>query len=266
MLNSRAQNAFSIVFGTQTDNGIHSVAESLKKFLTWECQYFNYGGVWWVICCYFKLSMFAPGFTDCTTNQSQFGYVCKESSNITQFTHRKSDIYAGDSNMKISQCLGVNLRTVQKIWKELEESNDDYEDIAGWKLHTDSSDKKRIPEFVCKIQAMTDNDPSKTIRYIARDMRVSEFLIRLVVHEDIHYFSYKMRKGQFYDRVWRQSFSANSSIPSNRICFRFSQMRKFSTWIRWWTHSTLTCSVPKRCTSNDRNQIPDPHHGVWGGY
>ena len=29
--------------------------------------------------------------------------------------------------MKISQCLGVNLKTVQRIWKELDESSDDYE-------------------------------------------------------------------------------------------------------------------------------------------
>ena len=44
---------------------------------------------------------------------------------------------------------------------------------------------------------MIDNNPSKSIRSIVRDMGVSEFFISQVMHEDILYFSYKMRKGQF---------------------------------------------------------------------
>ena len=52
-------------------------------------------------------------------------------------------------------------------------------------------------EFVDEIQIMTDNDSSKSIRFVSRDTGVSEFIIRQVVHEDIWYFSYKMRKGQF---------------------------------------------------------------------
>ena len=39
---------------------------------------------------------------------------------------------------------------------------------------------------------MIDNDANKLIRPIAIDI-VSEILIWLVVHEDIRYFSYKMR-------------------------------------------------------------------------
>ena len=43
---------------------------------------------------------------------------------------------------------------------------------------------------------MIDNDPIMPIRSITRCMGVSDFHIRRVVHEDIGYFSYKMRKGQ----------------------------------------------------------------------
>ena len=59
------------------------------------------------------------------------------------------------------------------------------------------TDKKRTPEFVAEIQAMMDNNPNKSIMSTARDMGVFQFLIRQVVHEDIHYFSQKMRKAQF---------------------------------------------------------------------
>ena len=50
-----------------------------------------------------------------------------------------------------------------------------------------------------KIPAMIDNDSSKSI--IARDMEVFEFLTRLEMNEDIRYFSYKMRKGQFLSQA-----------------------------------------------------------------
>ena len=47
---------------------------------------------------------------------------------------------------------------------------------------SDRFDKKRSPEFVGEIQAIMENDPSMSIRSIARDMEVSEFLIRQIIH------------------------------------------------------------------------------------
>ena len=96
--------------------------------------------------------------------------------------------------MRISECLGINLRTVQKIWKELDEFNSNYKITAAQKPH---SDLKGTSEFVGETQAIIHEDPSKSIKSKVRDMEVYEFLIRLIVHEDIWYFSYKMRKSQF---------------------------------------------------------------------
>ena len=90
--------------------------------------------------------------------------------------------------MKILECLGVNLRTLQRIRKELDESNSDYEGAESRKPYSDGSDKNRTTEFVGEIQVIIDNDPSKSLRFIGRDMITSEFLIRQVVHEDIYYF------------------------------------------------------------------------------
>ena len=61
--------------------------------------------------------------------------------------------------MKISESFGVDLLTVQKFRKELDESKSDYEGTAAWKLHFDSSVKKRALEFVGMIQAIIDNNP-----------------------------------------------------------------------------------------------------------
>ena len=101
------------------------------------------------------------------------------------------DNHAGSSNTKISQYLSVNLRTVQRILKDLDESNSNYKysnlEASLWLF------KKRT-KFIGGIQAMIDNDPSKLIRCIPRDMGVSEFLIRKVVHEDIETFLIQNKK------------------------------------------------------------------------
>ena len=87
--------------------------------------------------------------------------------------------------MKISQCLGVNLRTVQRIQKELDESNGDYKDMAAWKLHFDHSDEKITPEFVGEIQAIIDNDPSKSIRSIVMNIVVFEVWFGLMAYQPL---------------------------------------------------------------------------------
>ena len=63
--------------------------------------------------------------------------------------------------------------------------------------------RKKTLEFLAEIQAMIDNDPRKSIRSIVRDMRVSKFLIRQVVHDGIRHFSYKTRKNLFCPRQGR---------------------------------------------------------------
>ena len=96
--------------------------------------------------------------------------------------------------------LSIGLRTVQKIPKQLNKSNGDYKGTAAQKLPSNRSDKKRIPKFIGEILVMIHNDPNKSIRSIAKDMRISEFLISQIVHEEIQYFSNQMREGRFYFR------------------------------------------------------------------
>ena len=102
----------------------------------------------------------------------------------------------GCTNKNISECLGFNLRIVQRIRKDFNESNGDYECATARKNDSARSDKKITLEFVGEIKTTIDNDPLKSMGAIAMDTGVSEFLIRQRVHEDIRHFSYKMRKGQ----------------------------------------------------------------------
>lgn len=62
-----------------------------------------------------------------------------------------------------SERLGLNPRTMQRIRKELCESNGDYEDTTNRKTHSNRSYMKILSEFVGEIQAIIDSDPSKGI-------------------------------------------------------------------------------------------------------
>jgi len=71
------------------------------------------------------------------------------------------------------------------------------ESVAKRKKHETHSDKVRTSQFVQKIQSIIDEGLSKSIRAILKDLQVSECTIRRIIHEDIRYKSYAMRKGQF---------------------------------------------------------------------
>ena len=70
------------------------------------------------------------------------------------------------------------------------------------------------------------------------------FLIKQLLHEDICYT--KGKGANFHHRPWRTkgktvqpSFWKTSSIRFSRTRFAFSQARKISAGIRWWTHITI---------------------------
>ena len=66
---------------------------------------------------------------------------------------------------------------------------------------------------------MIDNKPSKLIRSIVRDM--SEFLIRQVMHEDIWYFSYKIRNGQFLSQAMKEKRKDHTAKLLNKLKYSF---------------------------------------------
>ena len=173
-------------------------------------------------------------FVYCAVNWSQSSNVYEESTTMTQFTPLKiwklyailHGIHFGSPDMKISRCLGVNMRTMQRIWKEMDEFNGCYENMLVEKSHFDRSDKKITPGFVCKIQSMIDNDHRKLIRSIAGDMGASELLIRQVVHEDGHYFSYRMIKYKFLSQVMMYHSGTKEILD---LCCGFTMVTSWQT-------------------------------------
>ena len=94
---------------------------------------------------------------------------------------------------------------------------------------------------------MIDTYPNKSIGSIIRDMRVPEFLIRQVVHEDIWYISYKMKKKPIFIKEeeelrWKALEQTKASSPTKQALF-FLRRETISARIRWWT-CTTTVGLP----------------------
>jgi hypothetical protein len=52
-------------------------------------------------------------------------------------------------------------------------------------------------EPVDRVQEAINDDPGRSMRQLAEELEVSEWLIRKIVKEDIRYRSYSLRRGQF---------------------------------------------------------------------
>ena len=82
---------------------------------------------------------------------------------------------------------------------------------------------------------MIDNDLSKSIESILKG--VSGFLIRQVEHEDIWYFSHKMKKGRFLLQAMKEQRKDHSTklmnkhaFPSTKHVLLFLRWEKFLPW------------------------------------
>lgn len=75
----------------------------------------------------------------------------------------------------------------------------------------------KTTQFIQQIQAIVDENPSKSIRALARDLKVSEGLVRRVVHEDLRYKSYVMRRGQFMSAQTREQRTIRGKRLLNKL-------------------------------------------------
>ncbi|XP_025161974.1 uncharacterized protein LOC112590242 [Harpegnathos saltator] len=113
-------------------------------------------------------------------------------------------ICAKHTDLEISNFLNCARSFVHKVRRELEASASDVETVAKRKKHEERSDTTKNTQFVQQVQEIVDESPSKSMRAIARDLNVSESLIRRVVYEDLRYTSNVMRRGQFMSAQTRE--------------------------------------------------------------
>jgi inhibitor of nuclear factor kappa-B kinase subunit alpha len=126
-------------------------------------------------------------------------------------------IHAEHADTEIAVFLKLARSFVHKVRAELEDSQGDVASVAKRKLHATRSDNMRTPEFVAQVRGTIDASPGTSMRSLAREFDVSEGTIRNVVHEDLRYKSYVMRRGQFMSQAIQDNRLLRSRMLLNKL-------------------------------------------------
>ena len=111
-------------------------------------------------------------------------------------------ICAGRTNKEILDFLSISSRIVEKDQKGTRRFR-----IPLW---------GDIREENAEVQII-DNEPSKSMCVIERENGVDEKFIRLVVHEDIWYVSYKTRKEHFMSKAMQEKQLKHAKKQVNKL-------------------------------------------------
>ena len=95
-------------------------------------------------------------------------------------------------NRIILNTLGVDMRTIQCTRKKLEKSKDLCGVITIASKSLDDHWKSRDADFVKRVEAMIDINPSKSMRSIAAELGVDKRTIQQCVDKDLHCKSYRI--------------------------------------------------------------------------
>ncbi|XP_014784953.1 tRNA (guanine-N(7)-)-methyltransferase isoform X1 [Octopus bimaculoides] len=94
-------------------------------------------------------------------------------------------ICAERSDLEIANFLNVARSFVHKVRTELEASGGNVSIVSKRKKHSKRSDAIRTPQFIQRVQHIVSDNPEKSLRAVAKELEVSEWTVRTVVHEDI---------------------------------------------------------------------------------
>ena len=124
---------------------------------------------------------------------------------------------AGHKDLEIARFLKVARSFVYKVRKELEAQDGKVSPVAKRKKHSRCTGSIRTPKFIQQVQKDIDDNPRRSMRCIAKEHRVSEGTIRNVVHKDIRYKSYVLRKGHFMSEKVKENRLIRSKRLLNKI-------------------------------------------------
>lgn len=124
--------------------------------------------------------------------------IFKKNSKMSKEYDRRATIIsglcAGHTAKEISKFNNIPLRTVYNVKKAYDSNPDNATPIR--KRH-DVRNDRTSSENVNRIQEFVNEDPGRSMRSIARELEMSNATVRKIVHEDLRYRSYVMRKGHF---------------------------------------------------------------------
>ena len=114
-------------------------------------------------------------------------------------------LHAGNEAPEVANFLKVDRSFVYKVKRSLDESGGDVPSVAKRKRHSRRSDAVRDDDFIARVKNIVDDDPSKSIRAIARELQVHHKTVWRCIHEDFRNSSYVMKRGQFMTQQTKEN-------------------------------------------------------------
>ncbi len=84
------------------------------------------------------------------------------------------------------------------------------------KIHKKRSDSLGI-DIVARLQELVDQDPSRSMRSLARKLNISEFIVRKKMAQDIRYKSYALKRGQFMSQATKERRLEKAKLLLNKL-------------------------------------------------
>jgi hypothetical protein len=129
-------------------------------------------------------------------------------------------ICAGRTNREIAYFNNISYNTVKHFFHEyhkyIEDGGQDEEFDIKRKQHRRRSDAHSM-ELVDRVQEAINEDPGRSMRQLAEELEVSEWLIRKIVKEDIRYRSYSLRRGQLMSASTKKTRFEKAAALLNRL-------------------------------------------------
>ena len=117
----------------------------------------------------------------------------------------------GRAPAAIADFTGIPRATVYRVAAAFQAAEDEEEGSASShrKVQDRSECRKRSKDFINRLQALVDADPSRSMRNLAAELNVGRTTIVNAVHEDLRYHSYLFKVRQMLsqgqrERRWRR--------------------------------------------------------------
>ncbi len=121
------------------------------------------------------------------------------------------------SNRAIGDMLGIDIRTIQRLRKRLEEEKDPRAIIQRAPKALEDRRKSRDVDFIALVEEKIQADPGLSIRANARELNVDKKTVQRCVEEDLRCKSYRLQTGQLLTEATKDRRLAKSVKLLNKL-------------------------------------------------
>lgn len=168
---------------------------------------------------------------------------------------------AGRSVKEIVDFFGFHRDHVYCIKRKFDEADDKEAFTGERKAHSRRSEAHRDEDFVTRLESMIEDDPSQPMSSLAQAMGVSKSTIHKTVHEDLNFFSYKLRQRHLLTESTKETRHVKARALLNELKHGQSvRMLRFFSDEKNFIQDRKVNSQNDRWLCSDPSEVPTVMH------